>query len=219
MCNVDCFKWLAGNITEEEVKGKKVIEVGSRDINGSLRYVLELLKPSEYVGVDIKEGPCVDVICRSENLVKRFGKESFDIVISTNTLEHIRDWKTAISNIKNICKTSGIILIIVPSSWPFHEYPHDFWRYSKEDIREIFSDCDILELDEDGHSQSLAYTKISKPVDFNEKDLTLFKLHSVVTNRREKEIHDKDFRTPYYRMLVLKNKTKGILRRAGRLIF
>ena len=135
MCDINCIRWGAKNLTNEEIKGKKVIEVGSYDVNGSLRYIIELLEPAKYIGVDIVKGPGVDIICSAEDLVERFGKESFDIVISTCTLEHIKDWKKSISDIKNICKPNGIILIIAPSDWPYHEYPYDFWRYKKEDIK------------------------------------------------------------------------------------
>jgi len=218
VCNVDCIRWGARNLSEEEVRGKRVIEVGSYDVNGSLRYVVELLKPTEYVGVDIVEGPGVDIVCSVENLAQEFGRESFDIVLSTCTLEHIRDWKKAVSNIKNVCKPNGIILIIVPSDWPFHVYPYDFWRYEREDIRNIFSDCDILLLDEDPHTPSLVYGKIKKPHHFTEKNLSAYQLHSVILNRRTREIHEDDFENLYFRRLVLKNRIKNSVLRLGRKI-
>ncbi len=225
MCNVDCIKWGAKNITEQEIKGKRVIEVGSYDVNGSLRYIFELLKPAEYIGIDIVEGPGVDMICSADNLVQKFGQESFDVVISTCALEHIKNWKEAVSNIKRICKPNGIILIIVPSDWPFHEYPYDFWRYKKEDIINIFSDCDILILEEDSTATSLVYlngkktlvyAKVRKPGKFIEKDLSKYQLYSVITNKRTKEIYDKDFQNFYFRSLVFKNKiSNALLRIAG----
>lgn len=220
MCNIDCIKWAAKNITEEEIKGKRVIEVGSYDVNGSLRYIVELLKPAEYIGVDIVKGPGVDMICSAENLVQKFGKESFDVVMSTCALEHIRNWKEAISDIKNICKPDGIILIIVPSHWAFHECPCDFWRYKTDDILNIFSDCDILTLEEGFQRPSLVYlktknsavyVKIRKPVQFVEKDLSEYRLYSVIINKRISEIRDKDFQSFYFRRLVFKNKIENIL--------
>ncbi len=184
MCNEDCINWGAKNLTEEEIKGKRVIEIGSYDVNGSLRKNVELHNPGEYIGIDIVKGPGVDIICPCEKLVQKFGKNSFDIVISTCSIEHIQDWIESISNIKNICKTNGIILIIVPSDWPYHEYPYDFWRYKKEDIKNIFSECDILKLDEDVKTPSLVYVKIRKPKEFCEKNLSKYKLYSIIFNKR-----------------------------------
>lgn len=218
MCNVNCIKWGAKILTGEDIKGKKVIEVGSYDVNGSLRYIVELLKPTEYIGIDIAEGPGVDVVCASENLVKKFGKERFDVVLSTCTFEHIKNWKASISNIKNICKKNGIILFIVPSKWPYHEYPYDYWRYDKEDIKNIFSDCDILELSEDKDKPSLVYVKIKKPNDFVEKNLSEYKLYSVITNKRTKEIQDKDFRSFYFKYLSCMNKIKTLAIKIGKKI-
>lgn len=219
MCNVNCIKWGAKNLTEEDIKGKKVIEVGSYDVNGSLRYVVELLKPAKYVGVDITKGPGVDIICPAENLTEKFGKESFDVIIATCLLEHVRDWKKSVSNFKNICKPNGTVLIIAPSQWAFHEFPYDFWRYKKEDIKNIFSDCDILVLEEDPKPPSLVYAKIRKPKIFAEKDLSDYKLYSVICKERRKEINDRDLKTLYFKYLFIKNKVKNILLILGRILF
>ena len=195
-----------------------MIEVGSYDVNGSLRYIAELLKPAEYIGVDIMEGPGVDIICPSENLLQEFGKESFDLVISTCTLEHIRDWQKAVSNIKGVCKPNGIILIIVPSDWPLHDCPYDFWRYEKEDIKNVFSDCDILVLHEDPQTPSLVYAKIRKPDQFTENDLSHYQLYSAIFNKRTSQVSDQDLEAFQFRNLCLKDKIKHIVSKIAKRI-
>jgi SAM-dependent methyltransferase len=217
MCDVNCIRWGAKNLTRKEIEGKRVIEVGSYDVNGSLRYIVELLEPAEYIGVDVVEGPGVDMICSADKLVQQFGRENFDMVICTCTLEHIKDWKGAISNIKNICRTNGIILIIVPSDWPYHEFPYDFWRYDREDIENIFSDCDILALGEDPQRPSLVYVKMRKPDEFTEKDLSDYQLFSVIAHRRIREIGEKDLQDFYFKRLPFKDKIKHIVLRKGRI--
>jgi SAM-dependent methyltransferase len=181
MCDSNCILWVLRNVLREEIYGKRVLEVGSLDVNGSPRVVLERFLPSEYIGVDIAEGKGVDVICKCEDLVSKFGVESFDFVISTCALEHIEDWKTSVSSIKKVCKLDGVILIIVPAKWPKHDYPYDFWRFSKDDVVKIFSDCKIIKLDSDhrtGRDSSgrvcslvLVYLKCGKPKNFIEVDL------------------------------------------------
>lgn len=69
MCDMNCIKWGAKNLSREEVLGKRVIEVGSYDVNGSLPYIAELLGPAAYIGVDVVKGPGVDIVCSAENLV------------------------------------------------------------------------------------------------------------------------------------------------------
>ena len=217
MCNVNCFIFTAKNITREEIEGKRLIEVGSYDVNGSLRHLVQLLNPAEYVGLDIEAGPGVDVICEAEKMVEKFGPNSFDVVISSNALEHMRYWREAVSNIKNICKPQGLIFIIVPAQIPFHGYPHDYWRYSLEDIKNIFADCEILQLEEDLESPSLVYAKIRKPAEFKEIDLSDYPLYSILLDKRVINITDAECQK-YLKWLVFKDKIKENITKLGKRI-
>lgn len=210
MCNVSGIVFGVKNLTKEELTAKKVIEVGSCDVNGSLRPVIESCAPLEYVGVDVVEGRGVDVICHAENLVEEFGKENFDVVISTELLEHVRDWRRVITNIKNICRPDGIILITARSyGFPYHGYPYDFWRYELDDMKNVFSDCEILALEKDYLAPGV-FVKVKKPEQFAENPLSNYELHSVVLNRRVREIADNDFRNLYFIRLVLKEKLRNL---------
>jgi SAM-dependent methyltransferase len=177
-----------------------------------------MLEPREYVGVDIAKGPGVDVVCKAENLVERFGKESFDAVISTCTLEHIRDWRAAVSNLKNVCKGGGLLFIVAPSIWPYHQSPCDFWRYSKEDIKNIFSDCEILSLEEDPRTPSLVYAKIKKPNKFMENDLSNYELYSIVLGKRVREIRNEDLNNYHLKILLFKKKVIGAVLKLGKFL-
>ena len=218
MCHVSCIVFGVKNLTKEEVKGKRILEVGSYDLNGSLRPIIELWGPAEYIGIDIEKGPGVDVICDAENLVEKFGKESFDVVISTELVEHVRDWRKVISNIKNICKPGGIILITTRSyGFGYHAYPYDFWRYELEDMKNIFSDCELLVLEKDFQKPGV-FVKVKKLNKFVEKDLENHKLYSVIVNKREREITDKDFQN-FYSRLVLKEKFKNFIFKVVEFVF
>lgn len=191
MCNTACIIFGAKCLTKEEIEGKKVIEVGSCDINGSLRPIVELLNPREYVGVDVEKGPGVNVVCNVCDVVEQFGEESFDAVICTELLEHVRDWRKAISNLKNICKPNGIILITTRSyGFYYHPYPNDFWRYEAEDMKNIFSDCVIEKLELDIFSPGV-FVKAKKPKVFFENELSDYELYSIIANKRVKEIDEK----------------------------
>ena len=211
MCNIDCIRWGAKNIKKQEVAGKRVLEVGSYDVNGSLRYIVELLEPAEYIGVDIAEGPGVDVVCPAEKLLGRFGKESFDLVISTCVLEHVRDWKTAVSNMKNLCKPGGILLIAVPSDWPSHDHPYDFWRFEKEDVAQIFSDCETVALEEHVRKRTAVFAKFRKPAAFAEKDLSGYALYSMMFGAKIRDIPTDNPKSLRDRGLALLSKLRSLL--------
>lgn len=208
MCHPSCIVFGAINLKKEDVEGKKVIEIGSYDVNGSIRSIIESLNPAEYVGVDLEEGPGVDLVCSAEEVLNCFNEEAFDVVISTEMIEHVLDWKKVISNIKKICKPDGIILITTRSyGFPFHPSPTDYWRFEYEDMETIFSDCEILVLEKDQEFPGV-FIKARKPVKFNENDLTNHKLYSIITNRKETNITSKDFKNWHYRRICLKEKIK-----------
>lgn len=205
------------NLKKEEIEGKRIIEVGSRDVNGSLRPLIESYRPNEYIGADITKGSGVDIICDIKDLISRFGEKSFDVIISTELLEHVKDWKLAIHNIKSVCRINGIILLTTRSyGFKYHGYPYDFWRYEIEDMKCIFQDCVIEKLEKDTEKGVLV--KVIKPENFVEQDLSQYSLYSIVLNRRIKELGDRDFRT-FYKWLIVKEKAKSFFHEVIDFIF
>jgi SAM-dependent methyltransferase len=180
------------NIAKEEIRDKKVVEVGSMDVNGTVRTLLETYQPAQYLGIDVQQGKGVDVVCKAEDLMHNFNEDTFDVLISTEMLEHVRNWKLVISNFKKVVKPGGKLVITTRSyGFPYHGYPYDFWRYELKDIESIFSDCIIERLERDSEKGVLA--KIAKPIDFVENDLSDYELHSIIVNRRIRHLSDEEF--------------------------
>src|SRR5215831_3175403 len=111
MCNQACLDFGKSLLLDSEMRGKRVLEVGSFDVNGSLRSYVQAHAPASYHGTDIRMGPGVDEVCDAIGLISRFGKDSFDLVLSTEMLEHARDWRATIRNIKQVTRPGGTILI------------------------------------------------------------------------------------------------------------
>jgi len=205
MCHVSCIVFGVNNFSEAEIENKRIIEIGSYQVNGSIRPIFEKYHPSEYIGVDIESGPGVDIICEAEYLTDKFGTECFNVVICTEMLEHVRDWRTTIKNIKELCKQDGLIFISTRSfGFPYHAYPNDYWRYELNDMKEIFSDCEIIILESDLQEPGV-FLKVRKPANFAENDLSEISLYSIAANKRIKELNNKHFRNFNYIKLVAKN--------------
>ncbi len=187
-----------------EFAGRRVLEVGSRFVNGSVRPLIErFCRPREYVGVDIEPGKYVDVILPAERLVEYFGPESFDAVISTEVLEHVFDWRTVVNNMKAVLKPGGFIYITTRSrGFPYHGYPHDYWRYEIEDMEKIFGDFEIIALEKDWEAPGV-FLKARKPTNWSPNDLSQIELYSMVLGRRTREIVGMD-KAPLARKLGIR---------------
>jgi len=173
---------------KETFNGMKILEVGSRNVNGSLRRIIEKYNPKTYIGVDIEYGPGVDKKCNANELINIFKDDYFDVIICTEVLEHVPDWKEVISNIKGVLKPDGLIFISTRSKgFGYHGFPYDFWRYELKDFHIIFSDFEILCLAKDiGIPGVLFWGK--KPKTYNEINLTHYKLWSIIKRKRTKTI-------------------------------
>ncbi len=192
MCHASVIFFGVKNLSREDIENKRVIDVGSHNYNGNMSIVAEKMNPKEYIGVDMIPGPGVDVVCLAENLVEKFGVESFDTVISNELMEHARNWREVISNMKRVLKPGGNILLTTRGKgFKIHAYPHDYWRYDVEDMKKIFSDFDIEILIPDPQAPGVLL-KAKKPHNFKENDLSAIDLFSVVTGTRSLTLSDKD---------------------------
>jgi SAM-dependent methyltransferase len=192
MCYVALLQTIEGLLQEHDiaarVRGKHVIEVGSYDVNGTARTVLEPLEPAHYVGVDIIPGPNVDSVCSAFELETRFGRDSFDVVVCTEVLEHIDQWRRAIRNINAILKPGGLLIFSSPSQgFPYHSFPHDYWRFEQEDLPAIFANYTIdriVSFDKPRAVLMLATRNAHTP----EPDLDAIALYSMLTGSRIRDI-------------------------------
>lgn len=120
---------------KDKLQGR-VLEVGSLNVNGSARDVVDV-----YVGVDLRNGKGVDLVCPVENLLDHFPAGSFDACVSTETLEHVEDWKGFVKTTWALVKDGGWLVITMASVHKKrHAYPDDYWRMTEEHIRLIYPD-------------------------------------------------------------------------------
>ncbi len=184
MCNEACIAFGQRVLKEDEVAGKAVLELGSLSTTGSVRPSIEGLCPQKYVGVDIVPGPGVDEICDAARILDRFGAESFDLVVATELLEHVKDWRLVIHNIKAVLRPGGVVLITTRSfGFHYHPNPEDFWRFETEDIERIFPDFAIENLEKDLISPGV-FVKARKPEGFQEADLSDVALYCLIPRKR-----------------------------------
>jgi SAM-dependent methyltransferase len=120
------------------VNSGTVLEIGSR-ARSAITYRDFIPKKLEYVGMDILPGPNVDVVGDAHELEKIFGTQQFVAAFSRSVFEHLAmPWKVAIE-LNRILVPGGIVFTGTHQSWPVHERPWDFWRFSEYSWQTIFN--------------------------------------------------------------------------------
>jgi SAM-dependent methyltransferase len=141
--------WVSRVLTRADIAGRTVLEVGSRDVNGSVRAMVEALGPATYVGTDMQSGPGVDQVVRAEDLPATFDENAFDVVVSTEMLEHAAAWRDCLMAMALVLRPGGLLVLTTRSpGFPRHDYPGDFWRFSREVVAAalIAAGCGAFEL-------------------------------------------------------------------------
>src|SRR5258706_10080849 len=121
--------FLRSSVMVNEIASLDILEVGAQNVNGSPREVLAAHKPKSYVGVDFGPGRDVDIVVDAKDLVEHFGPSFFDVVVSTEMLEHAADWRTAVDQMKRVLRPGGLLILTTRGpGFPYHGFPHDYWR-------------------------------------------------------------------------------------------
>ena len=105
---------------------RRILDVGSRDLNGSLRPFCPA--GAQFVGVDLEDGEGVDVVL-TDPYAYPFDDRHFDLVVSTSCLEHDpMFWLTFLECLR-VVKPDGFVYFNCPSNGPYHAFPSDHWRF------------------------------------------------------------------------------------------
>lgn len=83
--------------------GATVLDVGSLDVNGSTR---PFFSGGSYLGIDLVAGKGVDKVCTIEAI-----HGQFDVVISTECLEHDPQWRATFAAMIEHAHIGGLVLM------------------------------------------------------------------------------------------------------------
>lgn len=103
-----------------------VVDIGSQDINGSLR---QFAPPgTHYVGVDFASGNGVDVVLTDPYSLP-FESGSVDAIVCSSVFEHSEFFWLLFVECLRIVKPDGLVYLNAPSNGMVHRYPIDGWRF------------------------------------------------------------------------------------------
>lgn len=129
----------------EYFQNVSVIEMGSLNINGTVR---DFFDATKYVGVDLDEGPGVDLVSPAQEV--GFQDGSFDVSVSAECFEHNPYWAETFQNMYRLASKFVIFTCASdgreehgtrrshPSTSPF-TLDWDYYRnLNEKDFRSIF---------------------------------------------------------------------------------
>jgi len=109
------------------IKNGLVIDIGGRDVNGSLRPFFEE-KGMVFLCIDMESHASVDIVIPPGEQLP-FEDGSVDLIVSTSCFEHDPCFWLTFREMTRIIKPSGYIYVNAPTNGPYHTYPGDNWRF------------------------------------------------------------------------------------------
>ena len=118
------------------VIGADVLDVGSLDINGNYRGLVEG-RGWLYTGLDVVAGNNVDVVA-ADPYRYPLDDAGYDVVISGSTMEHVQAVWLWVPELVRVLRPGGTLVILTHTQWPFHPYPLDCWRIMPHGMSYLF---------------------------------------------------------------------------------
>ena len=108
MAHIQQFRFI--NFIKESLPdyfiSKKVLEIGSLNINGSVR---TFFNECDYTGIDVANGKDVDIVSNGENYFEK--ANTFDVIISCECMEHNPMYQKTWLNMLRMLKNDGLIIM------------------------------------------------------------------------------------------------------------
>ncbi len=86
-----------------------------------------------FVTLDIQDLPGVDIV--ADVLNPPVEDASFDTVISTAVLEHVREPWVMLEHVARMLRPGGTVILMAPFMCVYHSDPHHYYNYSVDGLR------------------------------------------------------------------------------------
>lgn len=116
---------------------KKTLEIGS-----GARNLWKLYFPN-ITTLDIVADKKPDVVGDVHDLP--FENETFDVVLCSEAFEHFHNPFVAAQEISRVLKPGGTVLVTTRFTFPVHDAPEDYFRYTPYGLRELFRGFEVVD--------------------------------------------------------------------------
>ena len=101
-------------------------------------------KRTDIINVDIFDFKNVDIVADVSGLP--IHENSVDLILNFAMLEHVNNPQKIVNEMKRILSDDGRAICYLPFMVPFHAAPHDFMRWTRPGVVELFSSLEIIEI-------------------------------------------------------------------------
>lgn len=103
--HAEAWNWLERSVEALGFLPRKVVEFGSKDVNGTPRSLFPSVQV--YTGIDIVPGPCVDVVCDAAEWEP---DDDYEVAICTEVFEHTDQWPGIIRTAAKSLRPGGVFI-------------------------------------------------------------------------------------------------------------
>lgn len=102
-------------------------------------YERDLSPDTAYVGADLQGNPDADLVLRDDGTVP-LADEGFDLVLSTQVLEHVEDPVKYLAECHRVLKPGGSLVLSTHGVMYYHRDPEDYWRWTPVGLHKILAE-------------------------------------------------------------------------------
>jgi SAM-dependent methyltransferase len=103
--------------------------------NGKVKEYIKL----DFASSDYHQGNALDLTWDGKTIPLE--TQSIDTVFMTEVLEHVHKPGEMLQEVRRVLKPGGILFLTVPFSWPMHELPYDYHRFTPIALRSYLEEA------------------------------------------------------------------------------
>lgn len=102
-----------------------------------------------YVGLDVVDGPEVDVVVDPHEPWP-LADATFDVLLASQVLEHVADLPLTLGEMTRVVRPGGTMVVSFPFLYNEHGAPFDFQRFTAHRAARLFPQWDVVQLERQG---------------------------------------------------------------------
>lgn len=125
-----------------------VLDVGCGEMPYRQLILAQVARVNSYLGLDlpVSHGAGVKPDIEWDGITMPVPASSMDSVILTEVLEHCPEPGRVLREASRVLRPGGLLFLTVPFIWPFHDTPHDEFRYTPYSLGRLLREAGFADI-------------------------------------------------------------------------